>query len=640
MLNGFIKCAAANIEVRVADVGFNAERIKEKILLAQSEGVDLLCLPELCLTGYSCADLFLSDTLLLAAKQALSDIAAFTLGKSVAVVLGLPIEFGQKLYNCAAVVCEGEILGLVPKTLIPNYAESSEKRYFCSADNLTGEYNAVNICGEQVNLSARLIFRHAFVDNFRFAVEVCEDIWGNNTPANRLCAAGATVIVNPAASFEAVGKAEKRENLVKATSARYICGYAYCGAAASESTQDGVCGGQLIIAENGELLSQNPPFGGSSMIISEIDVDKLSSFRRRNTSYITDNSGITEVYFSLPVREHGLTRHIARNPFIAEDKAAADRQCEEILNIQAYGLKKRLEHTAAKTAVIGISGGLDSCLALIACVKAMDLMNRPRTDILAVTMPCFGTTQRTRSNAELLCELLGVRLQAVDIKAAVNQHFADIGHSENQKDITYENAQARERTQVLMDIANKENGMVIGTGDLSELALGWATYNGDQMSMYGVNASVSKTQVKRTVSYVAELSEQKLSRVLTDIVETPVSPELLPADEGGNIAQKTEDSVGPYELHDFFLYYTVHCGFSPRKILKLAEYAFEEDYSRATILKWLKVFLKRFFTQQFKRSCLPDGPAAGEVSLSPRAGFRMVSDASYSLWMKELEEIK
>ncbi len=640
MINGFIKCAAANINVAVANPEYNAEQIKSQIARAEKSGVQLLVFPELCLTGYTCGDLFLSDTLISSAKKALADIAEYTADFEAACVIGVPIVCNQKLYNCAAVISAGQILGLVPKTLIPNYGESSEMRYFASAEDLEGSYNSVEICAEPVMLSSKLIFRHQFAKNFCFGVEICEDMWGNNTTSRSLCAAGATIIVNPAASGEIVGKADLRVNAVNSVSRQNICGYLYSNAAPTESTQDFVCGGQLIISENGVTVAENPPFGNNGLIVTEIDVDKLSTERRRNTSFKTICGEYTEVYFGNSISETSLTRKIGKNPFIPEDIKMADKTAEEALNIQAFGLKKRFEHTKAKKAVIGISGGLDSCLALLAMVRAMDLMDRPHSDILAVTMPCFGTSSRTRGNAEILCEELGVTLKTVEISSSVCQHFADIGQSAENKDITYENSQARERTQVLMDIANMENGMVIGTGDLSELALGWATYNGDHMSNYGVNASIPKTLVRYTVDYVARSATPELSRVLKDIVDTPVSPELLPADNNGNIAQITEDSVGPYALHDFFLYYIIRYGFSPKKVYRMALYAFENEYDSQTISKWLKVFIRRFFSQQFKRSCLPDGPAVTEVSLSPRAGFKMPSDATETVWLKEIEEIK
>ena len=641
MKNGFIKCAACAVEVTVADTVANTEKIKNAIDAADAKGVALLVLPELCITGYTCGDLFLSDTLLESAKTALADIAAYTAGKYPVTLVGLPVEFDNKLYNCAAVIFGGEILGIVPKTAIPNYSEFYEKRYFESADNLPDGYNAVEIGGDYIPFSKKLIFKSSAVKNFKFGVEICEDLWGNDTPSRLLCQSGAMIIANLSASDEVIGKSDYRRTLVSSASARYICGYIYSDAAESESTQDMVYGRHMLIGENGTILAENMPFGQKNMIITEIDVDRLCAERRKNTSYLSARAdGYTDIFFSQNMSDTLLTRKIEKNPFVPSDKNTVYARAASILEMQSYGLKKRLEHTRAKTAGIGISGGLDSCLALLVAVNAMDLMKRDRHDVIAVTMPCFGTTKRTHTNAEKLCRYLGVTFREINIKAAVNRHFKDIGHDENVHDITYENSQARERTQILMDLANEEGGMVIGTGDLSELALGWATYNGDHMSMYGVNVSVPKTLVRYVVRHVAEKSDDKLKATLLDILDTPVSPELLPADKDGNIVQKTEEKVGPYELHDFYLYYMLRFGFSPSKIYRLAKYAFEGEYSDETILEWLRVFIKRFFAQQFKRSCLPDGVKVGSVTLSPRGDWRMPSDAVCSDWLRELDELK
>ena len=640
MKNGFIKCASATVDITVADTAANYQSIIKVIDEADKAGANVLVLPELCITGYSCGDLFLSEVLLTAAKDTLARIAEYSSGKYPLIILGLPIKYDYKLYNCAAVIHDGQILGLVPKTAIPNYGEFYEKRYFSSADELPDTYNCVTIGDEVVTLDKRLIFRNANMDNFRIGIEICEDLWGTDTPSRLLCTSGATIIANLSASSQSVGKAGYRRQLVNSTSSRLLCGYIYSDAAPSESTQDTVCGSHLIISEKGHLLAEESPFGDSGIIYTEIDVDRLMQERTRITSYTCCRAdGYTDILFFQELRDTALTRRVDKNPFVPEDREALCSRAREILNIQSHGLKKRMEHSHSDTAVIGISGGLDSCLALLAAAKTMDLMGKDRRDIVAVTMPCFGTTDRTRGNAEILCECLGVTFKEVNIAASVSQHFHDIGQDSGTHDVTFENSQARERTQVLMDIANRINGLVIGTGDLSELALGWATYNGDHMSMYGVNAGIPKTLIRRVVGYVADTSDQKLSAVLKDILATPVSPELLPADENGEIKQKTEDVVGPYELHDFFLYYIVRYGFSPAKVYRLASYAYSGVYDDETILKWLKIFVRRFFIQQFKRSCLPDGVKVGQVSLSPRGNWRMPSDASFNMWMAELENL-
>lgn len=640
MKHGYIKCASATVEITVADTEANFKNIAAAIDEADSKGANILVMPELCITGYTCQDLFLSDTLLENAKNTLAKIAEYSADKYPLIIVGLPIKHEYKIYNCAAAVFGGEILGLVPKTKLPNYGEFYEKRYFASADELPDNYNCIQIGDEIVTIDKHLIFRSANMDNFRVGIEICEDVWGADTPSRMLCESGATIIANLSASSQLVGKTKSRRSLITSTSSRLVCGYIYSDASPSESTQDCVYGSHLMIAEAGHLLAENSSFADNKMILSEIDVDRIVGTRCRNTSYVSRRiDGYMDIHFDQPLRDTELTRKIERNPFVPDDANEVDLRAEEILTIQSYGLKKRMQHSHSDKAVIGISGGLDSCLSLIVAARTMDLMGKDRKNVIAVTMPCFGTTNRTRSNAEILCNALGVTFKEVNITAAVNQHFEDIGHSAEDHDITYENSQARERTQVLMDIANLNGGLVVGTGDLSELALGWATYNGDHMSMYGVNSGIPKTLIKRIVLYVAENSEPKLSAVLKDILDTPVSPELLPANDNGEIAQKTEDFVGPYELHDFFLYYMVRRFFSPSKILRLAEYAFGGEYSRETILKWLKVFVRRFFIQQFKRSCLPDGVKVGSVSLSPRSDLRMPSDASYNLWMSELENL-
>ena len=638
MKQGFIKTAAGSVGITVADTLSNAGRITERISEADRSGVNLLVLPELCLTGYTCGDLFLSDALLDSVEPSLEKICADTAGAYPVTVLGLPFRYLGKLFNCAAVIHGGRILGLVPKTYIPGYGEFYEARQFSSGKILGDDVRTVKLCGQDVPFGNGIVFRHEALRDYSFGIEICEDLWVPCPPCERLTASGANIICNPSASDEVIGKEGYRRLLVSSTSARLACGYVYSNAAPSESTQDMVFSNHHIIAENGTLLAENRPFEENGLIVSEIDVARLTHERHRITTYDVVPGGY-EVMFPQEIRETELTRHFDRNPFVPPHDAQINERAGAILRIQSYGLKKRLEHARAKTAVIGISGGLDSTLALLVAVRAMDILGRDRHDIKAVTMPCFGTTKRTKSNAVRLCEELGVSVSEINITAAVRQHFADIGHDESILDVTYENCQARERTQVLMDIANKTGGLVIGTGDLSELALGWATYNGDHMSMYGVNTSVPKTLVRYIVRYEAEKSGGTLAGVLYDILDTPVSPELLPAKENGEIAQKTEDLVGPYELHDFFLYHMMRFGSSPAKIFRLAKYAYAGAYTDDTILHWLKTFVRRFFIQQFKRSCMPDGPTVGTVTLSPRGDLRMPSDASFAVWMKELDSL-
>ena len=638
MKQGFIKTAAGSVGITVADTSSNAGRITERISEADRSGVNLLVLPELCLTGYTCGDLFLSDALLDSVEPSLEKICADTAGAYPVTVLGLPFRYLGKLFNCAAVIHGGRILGLIPKTYIPGYGEFYEARQFSSGKLLGDDVRTVKLCGQDVPFGNGIVFRHEALRNYSFGIEICEDLWVPCPPCERLTASGANIICNPSASDEVIGKEGYRRLLVSSTSARLACGYVYSNAAPSESTQDMVFSNHHIIAENGTLLAENRPFEENGLIVSEIDVARLTHERHRITTYDVVPGGY-EVIFPQEIRETELTRHFDRNPFVPPHDAQINERAGAILRIQSYGLKKRLEHARAKTAVIGISGGLDSTLALLVAVRAMDILGRDRHDIKAVTMPCFGTTKRTKSNAVRLCEELGVSVSEISITAAVRQHFADIGHDESILDVTYENCQARERTQVLMDIANKTGGLVIGTGDLSELALGWATYNGDHMSMYGVNTSVPKTLVRYIVRYEAEKSGGALAGVLYDILDTPVSPELLPAKENGEIAQKTEDLVGPYELHDFFLYHMMRFGSSPAKIFRLAKYAYAGAYTDDTILHWLKTFVRRFFIQQFKRSCMPDGPKVGTVTLSPRGDLRMPSDASFAVWMKELDSL-
>ena len=640
MRDGFIKVAAGTPKIRVADCRYNAEQIFTMMREADKQGVKVLCLPELCLTGYTCGDLFLQDTLLCGAEEGLQTILEATRNLDMVTVLGLPVrcKWDNKLYNCAAVIQSGEILGLVPKTYLPNYGEFYEQRWFASG---AGVETSVDLCGETVDMDAAGLFACEKVPNLVLGVEICEDLWATEPPSARLARGGATVILNLSASNELVGKSGYRRNLVVGQSGRLVCGYVYADAGEGESTTDLVFTGHNMIAENGALLAERRFATG--LTISEIDVDRLAYERRRMTTFNGQRQAdLWRASFSLPLEETRLTRAVSPAPFVPADAEDRAERCNESLKIAALGLKKRLEHTGARTAVVGLSGGLDSTLAILITAVAMKLLDRPASDIIAVTMPCFGTTDRTRDNAVELAERLGATLKRIDIGSAVKVHFKDIGQSMEDHSVTFENGQARERTQVLMDIANQNGGLVIGTGDLSELALGWATYNGDHMSMYGVNAGIPKTLVRHLVAFVSDdkgSEDPRLSAVLDDILDTPVSPELLPAIEG-KISQKTEDLVGPYELHDFFLYYAIRWGFPPRKVFRLAEHALGRTYDRATILKWLNSFYRRFFTQQFKRSCLPDGPKVGSVTLSPRGDWRMPSDAVAALWLEELEGLE
>ena len=638
MLDGFVKAAAGTPEIRVADCEYNAAQCIGLMRQAAERSVKVLCLPELCLTGYTCGDLFLQDTLLRGAEQALNTVLEASRDLDLLTAVGLPVRdpWTGKLYNCAAVMCRGELLGLVPKIHLPNYGEFYEQRWFSSGE---GADRLIELCGQPVNLQTNVIFSCKSVPNLTVGVEICEDLWAPEPPSTALARAGATLILNLSASDETVGKAGYRRQLVSGQSGRLLCGYVYADAGEGESTTDMVFAAHNLIAENGALLAERRFEGG--LTISEIDVDKLSFERCRNTTFTPAEEEVWRCSFDLERTETVLTRPVGKNPFVPSDHGDREARCREILTIAALGLKKRLAHTQAKTAVVGLSGGLDSTLALLITARAMEMLNRPMTDIQAVTMPCFGTTARTKSNAQLLAERIGASFRTVDIGEAVKVHFRDIGQSMEDLSVTFENGQARERTQVLMDLANRSGGIVIGTGDLSELALGWATYNGDHMSMYGVNAGIPKTLVRHLVRYAADEARDRdpqLSDVLLDILDTPVSPELLPPKEG-EIAQKTEDLVGPYELHDFFLYYAVRWGFSPKKVFRLALYALEDRYDRQTILKWLNNFYRRFFAQQFKRSCLPDGPKVGSVTLSPRGDWRMPSDAVNSLWIQELSTL-
>ena len=638
MRDGFLKAAALSPALRVADCAYNTQQIIAQLKDAAARGVKLAVFPEFCLTGYTCGDLFLQHTLQQGALTGLQSILDASRELDVVALVGLPLLVRGKLYNVAAVLCRGRLLGLVPKTYLPNYGEFYEKRQFTPGST---EVEWVTVCGQQVPFGTSLLFRCCEMPSFVLGVEICEDLWSALPPSTFHALAGATVVANLSASDETVGKAEYRRALVQNQSARLLCGYLYASAGHGESTQDMVFGGHDLIAENGTLLSEALPFAGG-WAETEIDCQRMESERARNTSFEPSAEGYQTVEFHLEPTETPLTRWVDPTPFVPHDQRLRAQRCELILKMQADGLAKRLEHARAKTAVIGISGGLDSCLALLVAVRAMKQLGRPTTDVLAVTMPCFGTTRRTRSNAEILCDELHVSFREIDIAATVHSHFADIGQDEKVLDVTFENGQARVRTLELMDLANRTGGLVVGTGDLSELALGWATYNGDHMSMYGVNASVPKTLVRHLVQYEADIAaSETLKTVLLDILDTPVSPELLPAKENGDIAQKTEDLVGPYELHDFYLYHVLRFGFGPEKIFRLAKAAFagRAEYPDSVLYKWLRNFYWRFFAQQFKRSCLPDGPKVGSVTLSPRGNWRMPSDAAAALWLAELEQI-
>lgn len=637
MQDGFIKVAAATPEVRVADCRWNAGQIAALMGQAAEQGVKVLCFPELSLTGYTCGDLFLQTALLRGAEQALVQLMAETKELDILTCVGLPVRVRGKLYNCAAVFCRGELLGLVPKTNIPNYTEFYEGRWFTSGRELGDTDFCIDLAGQTVEFSTGLVFRCDNVPDLTIGVEICEDVWVADTPSTRLCAGGAMLILNPSASDEIVSKAAWRRTLLCATSGRLACGYIYADAGWGESSTDLIYAGHDLILENGSILAERRFETG--LTVSEIDVERLAHERQRMNTFPAAARDIYPLCFSLTEAETALTRYVSPNPFVPADRGDREERCAEILRLSAQGLAKRLKHTHASTAVVGLSGGLDSTLAILITAIAFDLLGWDHKGILAVTMPCFGTTDRTRDNACILAGELGAELLRVDIGEAVKVHFRDIGQSMDDHSVTFENGQARERTQVLMDLANKRGGLVIGTGDLSELALGWATYNGDHMSMYAVNASIPKTLVRHLVAFVSDdkrAAEPKLSAVLDDILDTPVSPELLPAVDG-QISQKTEDLVGPYELHDFFLYYVLRWGFGPKKVFRLAQYALGDKYDRDIILKWLKNFYRRFFNQQFKRSCLPDGPKVGTVTLSPRGDWRMPSDAVNTLWAEELE---
>ena len=651
MMDGLIKVATALPRVEVANVTFNTQDIENLIVKAEGKGVEILCFPELALTAYTCQDLFAQQLLLDEAEQGLLKLLELSRNVQLAVVVGVPVSHRGMLFNCAAVVQQGKIFGLVPKTYLPNYHEFYEKRWFSSASALSHN-ESIRICGQTTVIGVEQLFH---INDATFGIEICEDLWAPVPPSNNLALQGAEIVLNLSASNDLVGKTDYVRQLVKGQSARCHCAYLYAGAGFGESTQDLVFGGRAFITENGTILAESTQFSlEPQLIISEVDIELLRSERRSNTSFSQSIAQQTAqqmpfrvAELEMVLREQASTRTYDPLPFVPQGAQLATR-CHEILNIQSLGLAKRLKHTHTNHLVVGISGGLDSTLALLIAVHTFDLLGLERKGIVGITMPGFGTTDRTYNNALLLMKELRITIREIPIAAAVHQHFADINHNEEVHDVTYENSQARERTQILMDVANQVGGMVLGTGDLSELALGWATYNGDHMSMYAVNASIPKTLVKHLVRWVADnIMEAGCHDVLLDIVDTPISPELLPADQQGQITQKTEDLVGPYELHDFFLYYTLRYGFKPSKIFRLAVSAFSTSdasrnvcsYPETTIAHWLHVFFRRFFQQQFKRSCLPDAPKVGSCSLSPRGDWRMPSDASANIWLAECEHL-
>ena len=638
MKDGFLRVAAASVDVKVADPAYNKESIMKVVRQAAKRHVKVLVLPELAVSAYTCGDLFWQQGLLEESERQLGALIEETRDLSMVIVAGAPLMIRQNLFNCAVFFCGGKILGVVPKHNLPNYSEFYELRHFTPGRR---EVETIRLLGQEVPFGMNLLFCCENMRDLVLACEICEDLWVPMPPSTYHALAGATVICNPSASDETTAKDAYRRELVSSQSARLVCAYIYASAGEGESTQDLVYSGHNMITEYGTVLAESERFV-NAYTEAEIDLQRLASDRRKMSTFVTDDGGqpYHRVYFRLEEEETELNRYFSRAPFIPSDKEDRDKRCDEILTIQAMGLKKRLAHTGCRHAVVGISGGLDSTLAVLVTARAFDMLHLPREGITCVTMPCFGTTDRTYSNAVTLTRTLGAELREIRINKAVEQHFADIGHDPEVHDVTYENSQARERTQILMEIANQVNGMVIGTGDMSELALGWATYNGDHMSMYGVNCSVPKTLVRHLVRYYADTTgEEALRDVLLDVLDTPVSPELLPPVDGV-ISQKTEDLVGPYELHDFFMYYMLRFGFRPTKIFRLARKAFDGEYEDAVIYKWLRTFCWRFFAQHFKRSCLPDGPKVGSVAVSPRGDLRMPSDASPAVWMAELDSLK
>ena len=631
---GFVRVGAVVPKLKVADTEFNCNEIIKQIEIASNNKIQIAVFPELCVTGYTCQDLFEQDTLLEEAEKALNKILDYTNNLDIICIIGMPIKAENQLFNTAVVIQKGKILGIVPKTFIPNYGEFYEKRWFASSKNANKK--EIEILDQKVPFGIDLLFKDKENNEICFGIEICEDIWAVEPPSNKLALLGANIIFNLSASNEVIGKKEYRRDLVKMQSAKTISGYVYCSSGVNESTSDVVFSGESMIFENGSCLTNNQRFDfESNMIFTEIDTKRLANDRKKNISFMGDSVDLEyrEIKINIPDNIEDLTREYSKTPFVPEDKKKISEICEEILNIQSYGLAKRLLHTNINKTIIGISGGLDSTLAFLVIIKAYEILNLPKEKIIAITMPGFGTTSRTHNNSMKLINEYGATFREINITKSSLQHFEDIGHDKNIKDVTYENAQARERTKILMDIANKENGLVVGTGDLSELALGWCTYNGDHMSMYSVNASIPKTLVKYIIKWVADNSKEECKNIINDILDTPISPELLPPDENGNIEQKTEEQVGPYILHDFFLYHFLRYGAEPKKIYILACKTFKNDFKKEEIKHWLQVFIKRFFTQQFKRNCMPDGPKVGTVSLSPRGDLRMPSDASYNIWL-------
>ena len=634
---GYVKVGASTLELKVSDTIYNVQMIKKQIDEAVNKNIQIICFPELSITGYTCGDLFNQDILIDKAYEGLKDLVDYSKDKMIVIIVGSPIKCENKLYNCAVVINNGKILGIVPKTYIPNYNEFYEMRWFKSSNDL--KIKEINLFNEFVPIGVDLIFTSKLDDELKFGVEICEDVWSLYPKSNDYASSGASIIFNLSASNETIGKYDFRKELIKMQSIKTISGYVYSSSGINESSTDLLFSGSSLIYENGKLLSENNRFDfNSNLIYSDVDIKRLVNDRRKNTSFISNtDKEYRNIYFTTS-KNNLISRKYSKYPFVPSNEDKREERCKEIINIQSSALAKRLKHTNIKKCVIGVSGGLDSTLAFLVIKKAFEKLKIDNKNIIAVTMPGFGTTNRTYENALDLIKINNATLKEIDIKKACLVHYSDIDQDINNHDITYENAQARERTKILMDIANKENALVIGTGDLSELALGWCTYNGDHMSMYSVNSSIPKTLVKYLVKYIAD-TDKKNKKVLYDILSTPISPELLPADEEGNIKQITEDKIGPYILHDFYLYHFFRYGASPKKIYMLAVNTFENEYSKEEILKWLKVFIKRFFTQQFKRSCMPDGVKVGSISLSPRGDLRMPSDASYNIWIKELEEI-
>lgn len=634
---GYVKVGASTLELKVSDTIYNVQMIKKQIDEAVNKNIQIISFPELSITGYTCGDLFNQDILIDKSYEGLKDLVDYSKDKMIVIIVGSPIKCENKLYNCAVVINNGKILGIVPKTYIPNYNEFYEMRWFKSSNDL--KIKEINLFNEFVPIGVDLIFTSKLDDELKFGVEICEDVWSLYPKSNDYASSGASIIFNLSASNETIGKYDFRKELIKMQSIKTISGYVYSSSGINESSTDLLFSGSSLIYENGKLLSENNRFDfNSNLIYSDIDIKRLVNDRRKNTSFISNtDKEYRNIYFTIS-KNNFISRKYNKYPFVPSNEDKREERCKEIINIQSSALAKRLKHTNIKKCVIGVSGGLDSTLAFLVIKKAFEKLKIDNKNIIAVTMPGFGTTNRTYENALDLIKINNATLKEIDIKKACLVHYSDIDQDINNHDITYENAQARERTKILMDIANKENALVIGTGDLSELALGWCTYNGDHMSMYSVNSSIPKTLVKYLVKYIAD-TDKKNKKVLYDILSTPISPELLPADEKGNIKQITEDKIGPYILHDFYLYHFFRYGASPKKIYMLAVNTFENEYSKEEILKWLKVFIKRFFTQQFKRSCMPDGVKVGSISLSPRGDLRMPSDASYNIWIKELEEI-